>query len=156
MLPAVMRQLHVLIMVVPILAIMKASLLGKPSLCRSIDVLNGFSRSLDYTCIYCQHVRPPSRRFATSTKRFNRETKQRYKGPFRTRLRAALRDTKVQWRPLPIGLGIAFLGAAQFYRVQQREKRRKEEEEAHEKNEGERDQTGRPTRRKRVRPSGPW
>lgn len=59
-----------------------------------------------------------------------------------------------------MGLGIGFLGAVQFYRVRKREKRRQQEEadaldveETH-NNEGE--HTGRPKKRKRIRPSGPW
>ncbi len=114
------------------------------------------SRPADYKCVFCQRIRPFPRRFTTSTRRFNGEPKQKDRGPFRSRFRAALRDTKVEWRPIPIGLGIAFLGAAQFYRVRQRENRRQKEEEEREKSEADLEKPGRPTRRKRVRPSGPW
>ena len=76
-------------------------------------------------------------------------------GPFRARLRSALGDTRVHWKyRIPVGLGIGFLGAVQFYRVQEREKKRYEEE----RNalESSADEMGRLERRKRVRPSGPW
>ncbi|TKA68966.1 hypothetical protein B0A55_06609 [Friedmanniomyces simplex] len=64
----------------------------------------------------------------------------------------------VVWRPIPIAVGVAFLGAFQLYRIQQRE-RRKEEEEWRNRAEHpeEYETTGlRPKRRKRIVPSGPW
>ncbi|TKX24355.1 phosphatidylserine decarboxylase proenzyme-1 [Elsinoe australis] len=74
---------------------------------------------------------------------------------FGSRLRHALNGTKIEWKPIPIGLGIAFLGGFQFYRTQAREteKRRQEEEEEHEAAlaKGEK-----PKRRPRIKPSGPW
>ena len=73
-------------------------------------------------------------------------------GPFGARLRHALRDTKITWYPIPVGLGIGFLGFAQLYRVRQREKLRQEEEDE-KKDDG---SGGRPRRRKRIRPDGPW
>ncbi|KAL1303856.1 hypothetical protein AAFC00_000312 [Neodothiora populina] len=66
----------------------------------------------------------------------------------------ALRDTKIVWRPIPIALGIAFLGAFQFYRVQEREKARIHEEAVAAAEEGQ--HVSRPRRRERIRPSGPW
>ena len=65
----------------------------------------------------------------------------------------ALRDTKVVWRPIPIALGIAFLGAFQFYRVQKREKARAEEDRLAKEDAEHGDK---PKRRQRIRPSGPW
>ena len=76
--------------------------------------------------------------------------------PFRTRLRAALRDTKVQWRPIPVGLGIASVGALQFYRVQARERRRRDEEHDEEQDHVDETSKHRPKKRKRIKPSGPW
>ena len=56
-----------------------------------------------------------------------------------------------------MGLGIAFLGAVQLYRVQEREKQREQdEEEAQERLDDEADRKGKPRKRKRIRPSGPW
>lgn len=114
-------------------------------------------RSSGWTCGLCQRARSAAP-FSTSTRA--KQDQRQDKGPFRTRLRAATRNSKVQWKPIPVGLGIGFLGAVQFYRVREREKRRQQQEadaldaeETH-KNEGE--HTGRPKKRKRIRPSGPW
>ena len=109
-------------------------------------------KSLKWTCHFCQQTRP-SPRFSTSTRA--RQEQHQNNGRFGTRLSTALGNTKVQWKyRIPIGLGIGFLGAVQFYRVQEREKkRRQEEQDALESTE---DSKGRPRKRKRIRPSGPW
>lgn len=73
-------------------------------------------------------------------------------GPFRTRLRVALRKTKIEWYPIPVGLGIGFLGLVQFYRTQQSAKARQKEEDE----QVEEDRSEKPKKRKRIRPSGPW
>ncbi len=72
-----------------------------------------------------------------------------------------MRRTKIEWKPIPVALGIGFLGGVQLYRVQQREKKRKEDEDeeariAEEERGQSEDSRGRPKRRKRIRPSGPW
>lgn len=105
-----------------------------------------------WTCHFCQQTRL-STPFSTSTRA--RQKQHQNKGRFGTRLSTALQDTKVQWKyRIPIGLGIGFLGAVQFYRVQEREKnRRQEEQDALESND---DSEGRPRKRTRIRPSGPW
>ena len=113
-----------------------------------------------YTCLLCQTARTASRRFAASARQ-NQEGGASTSGPFRTRLRASLRKTKVEWKPIPVALGIGFLGAVQFYRIRQREQRRQleEDEEARSQNEGhgsEDEEKGRPKKRKRIKPSGPW
>ena len=107
-----------------------------------------------YTCIFCQSTRTPFRRF-TASARQKQEGGASNGGPFGTRLRASLRKTKVEWKPIPVALGIGFLGAAQFYRIRQREKRQREEEaeEARLQNE---ESKGRPKKRERIKPSGPW
>jgi len=66
-----------------------------------------------------------------------------------------LGKTEIKWYPIPVGLGIGFLGVLQFYRSQQREKRRQEEATARLGGEygGE---PGKPKKRERIRPSGPW
>ena len=48
---------------------------------------------------------------------------------FSFKLKKALRNTKVQWRPIPVGLGIGFLGAFQLYRTKKKHDREKEEDE---------------------------
>lgn len=110
------------------------------------------SKPSGWTCLFCQQTRPYSR-FSTSARA--RQEQHQNKRPFRTRLRTALRDTKVQWRyRIPIGLGIGFLGAVQLYRVQEREKNpHQEEQDALISTENTK---GRPRKRERIRPSGPW
>ena len=109
-------------------------------------------KSSTWTCLLCQQTRP-SLRFSTSARA--RQEQHQNKGPFRTRLRTAFGDTKVQWKyRIPVGLGIGFLGAVQFYRVQEREKKRHQAEQ--DALESTKDSKGRPRKRKRIRPSGPW
>lgn len=114
---------------------------------------------------HCQCGTHPIRQFSSSKCAYSR--KSEYKESFGTRLRKALGDTKIKWYPIPVGLGIAFLGLGQLYRVQQREKRLKEKAEergvnAHStsvgtESNGDNDEVeGRPKRRKRIRPTGPW
>ena len=125
---------------------------GRASRQRTTVLSKTASKPSEWTCLFCQQTRA-SPRFSTSARA--RQELHRNKGPFRTRLHTALRDTEVQWRyRIPIGLGIGFLGAVQFYRVQEREKKRHQEElDALESTE---DSNGRPKKRKRIRPSGPW
>lgn len=101
---------------------------------------------------------PHSRPFTHSARRL-RPDQQHRKESFRSRLRTALGGTKIEWKPIPIGLGVAFLGGLQFYRVRARETARRKDEEARRaasEDADARDREGRPKRRPRVRPSGPW
>lgn len=82
---------------------------------------------------------------------------------FGTRLRRALGNTKIKWYPIPAALGIAFLGLGQLYRVNEREKAKLALEGADDgvvnfsgTGADELDSQGRPKKRKRIRPSGPW
>ncbi|RFU35745.1 hypothetical protein B7463_g605, partial [Scytalidium lignicola] len=88
------------------------------------------------------------RPLSSSSKRF--QQKYNHKEHFGTRLRNALRNTKIQWYQIPVGLGIGFLGVLQFYRVNEREKAKLAEE----KEDGERHE--RPKKREKIRPTGPW
>ncbi len=98
----------------------------------------------DYVCPSCIRA---CARFSTS-----RNSRINDRGPFRTRLRTALRNTKVEWKPIPVALGITFLGAVQFYRVQKREQQRKQfEDEAQERLDDEAERKGKPRKRKRIR-----
>ncbi|KAI5867182.1 phosphatidylserine decarboxylase [Durotheca rogersii] len=92
-----------------------------------------------------------SRHFAsTSRQAFRRSSgKRRQQEPFGSRLRTALRNTKVQWYPIPVGLGIGFLGLVQLYKTQSREKERLDREAGDA-------EAPSPKRRPRVRPDGPW
>lgn len=114
-----------------------------------------YPKQSNSTCIFCQWSRLSSRRFATSA-RVGKDGTSNNNGRFRSRLRAALKKTKVEWKPIPVGLGIGFLGAIQFYRVQERERRKQDEEDRDLYDESEEEQKGRPKKRKRIRPSGPW
>ncbi|KAF2756822.1 phosphatidylserine decarboxylase [Pseudovirgaria hyperparasitica] len=100
---------------------------------------------------------PRSRSFSSSPRGCIQQ-QQNPRGSFRSRLRSALGQTKVEWKPIPVGLGIGFLGLLQLYRVQAREKRRIEEEEVRtqEREDDESEKHGCPKKRKRIRPSGPW
>jgi phosphatidylserine decarboxylase len=83
-----------------------------------------------------------------------------YKESFGKRLRKALGDTKIKWYPIPVGLGVAFLGFLQLNRINERERKRKLAEEWEDDSWGSlrntTDVEGRPKRRDRIRPSGPW
>lgn len=121
------------------------------------DVLLRSPRYASYRCIFCQEKVPITRQFSSST---IRRSAYRYeRGSFRARLRVALRDTKVKWYPIPIGLGIGFLGFTQLYRQQQQRERLAHDESVRSDQEPEgdhQDKEGRPRKRKRIRPSGPW
>ena len=81
---------------------------------------------------------------------FSRECrKSKDEEPFSTRLGKAWRNTKVQWYPIPVGVGIGLLGLIQFRRVQARERAAAEEQ-------YKTDSGGRPPPRDRIRPSGGW
>ncbi|KAH8887492.1 phosphatidylserine decarboxylase [Thozetella sp. PMI_491] len=81
---------------------------------------------------------------AAGRRLFSQQSQQRPR--FSSRLRAALRDSKIQWYPIPVALGVGFLGMVQFYKVTTREKEKQLEESGE----------GRPKRRPRVRPDGSW
>jgi phosphatidylserine decarboxylase len=89
-----------------------------------------------------------SRLFSSSTKLYRQQSN--YKESFGTKLRKALGETKIKWYPIPVGLGIGFLGFVQIRKVSERERLKREEEWEDGEN-GER-----PKRRQRIRPSGPW
>lgn len=61
---------------------------------------------------------------------------------FTKRAGRAWRDTKIEWKPIPVALGIGFLGVWQFWRIQKREAADAD------------GQTGSVPKRDRIRPSG--
>ena len=140
---------------------MAASRAGRTAIYRRLELLPEKPLcTVAYTCPSCFHIRPATRHFAASARR-SEQARQHDRASFGSRLRTALRNTKVEWYPIPVGLGIGFLGFAQLYRVQQREKIRQEEQEeddhvASSDSNGDGGEGGRPKRRKRIRPSGPW
>ena len=123
------------------------------------DLVSKFSPRPPYggQCILCrQRAGVPRHFIASSTRRNGGGSHDQ--ASFRSRLRTALRDTKITWYPIPVGLGIGFLGFAQLYRIQQREKLRQEEDHERDQSTGGQGEGngGRPKKRKRIRPSGPW
>ncbi|KAF4631796.1 hypothetical protein G7Y89_g6330 [Cudoniella acicularis] len=107
----------------------------------------------------CIHRCHKPRGFSSSPRQYRHRTD--YKESFGTRLRRALGETKIKWYPIPVGLGIGFLGLVQLYRINEREKIKRREEESEDdgyvrsasNSEG---QVGRPKKRERIRPTGPW
>jgi phosphatidylserine decarboxylase len=98
-------------------------------------------------------VSVPSRTFSFTRVTCGKQNFHR-KESFRSRLNSALKNTKIKWEPIPIALGIGFLGAFQLYRIQRREKHTQAE--GGNGDEGALDSQGRPKKRERIRPSGPW
>lgn len=94
----------------------------------------------------------PSRNFSSSRRLLGQHQFHR-KESFRSRLNSALKNTKVKWEPIPIALGIGFLGAFQLYRIQRREKHVQSEAD---RDDDAGDSSGKPRKRERIRPSGPW
>ncbi|KAA8651502.1 hypothetical protein EYZ11_002724 [Aspergillus tanneri] len=98
-----------------------------------------------------------ARYFSKSWKNAHDQQQQQYqensapKGFFGSRLRFALRNTKVEWYPIPVALGIGLLGLLQFYKYQRAERERLEREAEEESFE-----FSKPPPRHRIRPSGPW
>ncbi|KAH9870194.1 hypothetical protein J1614_007117 [Plenodomus biglobosus] len=103
----------------------------------------------------CPHARlsTQSRSF-TSTRAPGDKQHFHRKESFRWRLNAALGKTKIKWEPIPIALGVGFLGAFQLYRIQRREKHTAAE--AGNGAQGAGDPDARPKKRERIRPTGPW
>ncbi|RLL97109.1 hypothetical protein CFD26_105278 [Aspergillus turcosus] len=95
------------------------------------------------------------REFSTkSWKQYHGQNKHEHSSPrgsFGSRLRFALRTTKVEWYPIPVGLGIGLLGVLHFYKSQRAERERAEREAL-----GESFDFEKPPPRPRVRLSGPW
>jgi phosphatidylserine decarboxylase len=130
---------------------------ARPRIIGQAAIRSSFSQSQ----AICQCHKP--RLFSSSTKLYRQQAD--YKESFGKRLRKALRDTKIKWYPIPVGVGIGFLGLGQLYRVNEREKARRREEWEDDKyvkstgTDGE-DSDGRlgkrPKRRERIKPTGPW
>ncbi|KAL1900215.1 phosphatidylserine decarboxylase 1 [Sporothrix stenoceras] len=93
----------------------------------------------------------PPRRLVINTSPFRFYSQKAFRRPrFSARLRHALKNSKIQWYRIPVGLGIGFLGLVQFYKVRNRQ--------AAEENGGEGavEAAQKPKKRPRIRPDGPW
>ncbi|KAK6506106.1 phosphatidylserine decarboxylase 1 [Arthrobotrys conoides] len=64
------------------------------------------------------------------------------------RLKTAWNDTPIKWTPIPVGLGITYLGFKHYSTVMNRERQIAEEEDQYDPND--------PKKKRRVRPTGPW
>ncbi|EFQ26098.1 phosphatidylserine decarboxylase [Colletotrichum graminicola] len=76
-------------------------------------------------------------------------SQQQQRPRFSSRLRHALKNSKVQWYQIPVGVGIGFLGLVQFYKVSSREREKEERGEVQ-------DGAPPPKKRAKIRPDGPW
>jgi phosphatidylserine decarboxylase len=100
----------------------------------------------------------PCRTFRSSRYLRNKES-EKSRQSFSKRLGNAWRGTQIEWYPIPVGLGIAFLGFAQFWRVRAREREREKDAllaSGGERGDGGENGAKRPRKRERIRPSGPW
>ncbi|KAI9373106.1 phosphatidylserine decarboxylase-domain-containing protein [Aspergillus egyptiacus] len=100
-------------------------------------------------------LRAGARYFSKSRRNYNNNQNQNgsSRSSFGSRLRFALRNTKVEWYPIPVGLGIGLLGILHYYKSQRNERIRQEREaEAT----GESFDFSKPPSRPKIRPSGPW
>ncbi|KAL7813450.1 phosphatidylserine decarboxylase domain-containing protein [Trichoderma gracile] len=88
----------------------------------------------------------PLRRIPSSQRCFSSQNSGK-RPKFSQRLGEALRNSKITWYQIPVGLGIGFLGLVQFYKVSSRERERQRQED-----EG----ITSPKPRPKVRPDGPW
>ncbi|KAL1841934.1 hypothetical protein VTJ49DRAFT_6325 [Mycothermus thermophilus] len=57
-----------------------------------------------------------------------------------------VQGSKFAWYPIPVGLGVGFLGLVQFYKVYTRDQEKRSED----------GDLERPRKRRRIRPDGPW
>ncbi|KAJ9616891.1 phosphatidylserine decarboxylase 1 [Cladophialophora chaetospira] len=127
-----------------------ATRVGRACLYRRSPLLLGRSQLLlDLNLAHAHLLRPspvrlqsPHRRcFWNSRRLWEEQRNQKDNESFSTRAGKAWRSTKIEWKPIPIGLGIAFLGLFQFWRIRRRERGAYGDEPP-------------PPKRKRVYPSG--
>jgi phosphatidylserine decarboxylase len=85
-----------------------------------------------------------------------RQNQRQHQEPFGQRLRQALRNTKIEWYQIPIGLGIGFLGFFHFYRLRRRENALEQDAQARSGVQVDDEDPRSRKRRQRIRPSGPW
>lgn len=115
-----------------------------------------FELQVAFSPCTCRNQRRISlRHFSSSQRAYGPE----FRESFGTRLRRALNETRIKWYPIPVGLGVGFLGLVQWYRINEREKNKEEEDEDEDDgfvNYAGTDSEGRPKKRQRIRPTGPW
>jgi phosphatidylserine decarboxylase len=115
---------------------------------QAMAVCRGLRRAQAYGCLL---KRPATaRQFSSSTiccEAHKSGAKKESSESFTSRLGHAWGNTRIEWHPIPIGLGIGFLGLLQFYRTRRDAERLRELELEEDEN---------IPRRLRIRPSGPW
>lgn len=99
-------------------------------------------------CATPNRAQPLARRTPTSIRDFSSSSGKRPR--FSQRLGDALKNSKIQWYQIPVGLGIGFLGLVQFYKVSSREREKQRQLENGEF------EDGTPVKRPRVKLEGPW
>ncbi|KAH6626814.1 phosphatidylserine decarboxylase-domain-containing protein [Chaetomium sp. MPI-SDFR-AT-0129] len=108
----------------------RSTFIRRPN-CRGCHQFSSFSRA-------ASRRGPPSQR-APGRRPFSQQS-------HRPRADSKVNGSKLRWYPIPVGLGVGFLGLVQFYKVYRREQEKQED--------GEPGQ--RPKKRPRIRPDGPW
>ncbi|OJJ63824.1 hypothetical protein ASPSYDRAFT_38484 [Aspergillus sydowii CBS 593.65] len=99
-------------------------------------------------------LRTGVRFFSKSRRNYNNQNGKSSPGStFGSRLGFALRNTKVEWYPIPVGLGIGLLGILHYYKSQRNERLRIERES---EASGESFDFSKPPPRPKTRLSGPW
>lgn len=130
---------------------------------RSIATLAATPRGIGTTVMEGLWYRASGRTAARNTRDFSSSNRLKnsqhseensYERPpkktFGSRLRVALRRTKMLWFPIPIGLGFGLVGLFQLYKRGSRQQRENESDESDSLENEKR------PRRHRIRPSGPW
>ncbi|EXJ90136.1 phosphatidylserine decarboxylase [Capronia epimyces CBS 606.96] len=133
---------------------MAATSVGRACLYRRSFLASQSLRQLSESCPFQSIAyRTSYGRIQVQQRRHFRDTQRRWKDgrgqreeSFASRLGKAWRETKIEWKPIPIGLGIGFLGLIQFMRIQSRESGAQE---GSSETDG-----GRPPKRKRIYPTG--
>lgn len=123
--------------------------------CRSAAPVSGGAASMEVLSFRATACHKASvRQFSKSWRQYHKDNNRENntKGAFGSRLRFALRNTKVEWYPIPVGLGIGLLGLLSFYKAHRDERERLTRDAA-----GDEWENGaRPPRRPRVVPTGSW
>jgi phosphatidylserine decarboxylase len=110
--------------------------IARRSTCRSCHRFSSSTFSSS-SCAASRRAQPPPR--VPGRRPFSQQS-------HRPKADSKVQDSKFRWYPIPVGLGVGFLGLVQFYKVYTREQEKQAED----------DELERPKRRRRVRPDGPW
>lgn len=112
----------------------------------------GTAWQLSTSTLVAQMTRQRTRRAPPASSRSYASNNSGRRPHFHQRLGHALWNTRIQWYQIPIWLGVGLLGLLQLYKVTAREREKQREE----IQDGQSERNGRPKKRPRVRPEGPW